>query len=146
MGNRITSSDELAKWVAKHYACKPQEQFLAVFLDARNALIGVQEVSIGGLTSAPVDSHVIFAGALAAGASAIILVHTHPSGNSEPSPEDARLTRVLGQGAKLLGLVVLDHLVVARGGAYTSMRDRGMPLSGRLGDLLLVPPARVKWH
>jgi DNA repair protein RadC len=78
------------------------------------------------------DPRVILSAALLSGASAMVLAHNHPSGSSEPSEADTTSTRQIAQGAKLLGIKLLDHLVVARGGEYTSFRLRNFPsLEGR---------------
>jgi DNA repair protein RadC len=115
--------------------------------DARMNLIGVHEISSGALTAAMVDPRVVFAAAVVAGASALILVHTHPSGDPQPSTEDVMLTDQIGKGAKLLSIRLLDHLIVARGGAWYSLRSRGHSAAfGGLGDLLLVPPSRFRYR
>ena len=66
----------------------------------------------------------MLAPALALPAAALILVHNHPSGDTTPSSEDLEVTRQLAQAARLLGLELLDHLIVARG-RYTSIKETG---------------------
>ena len=63
--------------------------------------------------------------ALLEAASALVLVHNHPSGDPTPSPEDIAMTRVLAEAAEIVGVAVVDHVVVARG-AYASMLDLGL--------------------
>jgi DNA repair protein RadC len=81
-------------------------------------------VSIGTLTASLVHPREVFGPAIRARAAALVVVHNHPSGDPEPSPEDCALTERLKDGARLLGVDLLDHVVVARGG-YVSFRERG---------------------
>lgn len=125
-GKVLNTPDSIAAFITEQYGCSPQERFLSVLMGPGNEIIGVQEVSFGGLTATQVDPRVLFSGAITAGASAIILVHNHPSGSAEPSQDDVRLTQQLIQGSKLLGIRVLDHLIIARGGSYVSMVAKGI--------------------
>lgn len=72
-----------------------------------------------------VDPKLIFASALAANASAIILAHNHPSGNLKPSQVDIQLTRKLVNGGKLLDISIYDHLIITYDG-YTSFSEEGI--------------------
>ena len=122
----MNTPEAIAAFVTKHYGCKPQENFLGLYFNARNELLAVQEASLGALDATSVDPRVLFSGALLAGAAAMILVHNHPSGNPEPSQADLEVTRQLSIGARALSIRLLDHLVVARGGAFTSFTVRGI--------------------
>lgn len=121
--DRLSTPESIAHFVTKHYGCSPQEHFLTVLLNPRLDVIGVQEVALGALDQAMVDPRVVFAGAVTSGASAMVLVHNHPSGDYSPSQQDVQLTAQLVSGARLLGIKVLDHIVVGRGGKFTSMRQ-----------------------
>lgn len=90
------------------------EVILVVFLNGQNRPIGLQEVSRGGLHGCAVTPADVFRGAIVAGASAIILAHNHPSGDSTPSREDVKMTRDVLVAGDILGISVVDHLVVAR--------------------------------
>lgn len=124
-GEKLRTAAAIAEFVTRHYGCAPQEHVLSILMANTNEVIGVQEVAKGGLGAAPVDPRVVFGGAMTAGAAALILVHNHPSGDPEPSQADDALTKHLVAGAKLLGIRVLDHVVVGRGGKYVSMAERG---------------------
>lgn len=101
-----------------------QEVFMCFHLNVRNIVIGFTEVARGGIESCQVDPRVLFGSALLAGASSIILVHNHPSGEPVASPDDIALDKRLRSGAKILGLTFLDHLIIVDGG-YSSMAESG---------------------
>ncbi len=118
---------DIVAFVKEHYGCKPQEVFLSLDFNARNELLSVHEVTLGGVDQAMVDPKVLFSGALLSGASAIVLVHNHPSGNPEPSQMDIALTQQLVQAARPLAIRILDHLVIGRGDTgYTSFAMKGL--------------------
>lgn len=117
---------EIASLMAERIGNEPQEHFESLHFNVRNELLSIHEISVGGMSCAMVDPRVVFAGALLSGACAIVLCHNHPSGDPDPSTEDLNLTRQLEQGARVLGLKVLDHVIVATGGKFVSMYERGM--------------------
>lgn len=123
-GETLRLPSEVASFVNRHYGCSSQEHFLSILMNTRNEVLGVQEVALGGLAAAPVDPKVLFGGAVAAGASSLILVHNHPSGDATPSQADVALTRQIVIGAGYLTIQVLDHVVVGRGGTFHSMRSQ----------------------
>jgi DNA repair protein RadC len=89
-----------------------KEHFIAILLDAKNAILRVATIHIGTLTSSLVGPREVFREAIREGASAIIVAHNHPSGNPEPSPEDLEVTRQLVQIGRLLDIPVLDHVII----------------------------------
>lgn len=89
-----------------------EERFVAIPLDIKNRPLGVQLVSKGSPDACPVDPRCVFRAAILMGASAVIVAHNHPSGNTEPSSEDLALTRRLVKAGEILGLPVLDHLIL----------------------------------
>ncbi|WP_276366219.1 JAB domain-containing protein [Chryseolinea sp. H1M3-3] len=101
------------------------EQFKILLLDRRNACIGIAEISTGGIAGCVADPKIIFATALKARASGIILAHNHPSGNLAPSQADIELTKKLVYAGNMLDLVVPDHLIETKEGYY-SFSDQGM--------------------
>ena len=135
-GPIFTHAEDIADFINIHYGCEPQEVFLSLAINPRNEVLHVQEISLGGFSSTQADPKVVFAGALLSGASAIILVHNHPSGDSEPSQLDISLTHQLYTAGMYLTIRVLDHIVIGRGGSFTSMLRRGlMPRDGGVGGL-----------
>lgn len=101
------------------------EEFKILLVNRRNRVLGVVEISQGGLSGTVADPKVIFAAALKSCASAIVLAHNHPSGKLDPSREDIALTNKIKAGAELLDLKVLDHLIISNDGYY-SFGDEGM--------------------
>ena len=100
-----------------------REVFVAVLMDARNQVLGINTVSIGSLTTSIVHPREVFRPAVGEGAAALILVHNHPSGDPTPSAEDRAVTRQLVDAGRVLGIPVLDHVVVGRG-SYRSLMER----------------------
>ena len=100
------------------------EEFNLLLLDRANRVLGFYNVSKGGQTSTVVDAKVVFTAALKMKASYLILSHSHPSGNTNPSLADIQLTKKLVEGAKLLDLKVIDHIIVTPY-SYFSFADEG---------------------
>ncbi|ARS40740.1 DNA repair protein [Sphingobacteriaceae bacterium GW460-11-11-14-LB5] len=101
------------------------EEFKVILLNRRGRVLGVVNISQGGLSGTLADPKVIFAVALKACASGVILAHNHPSGELSPSDADISLTRKLKSGGDILEINVHDHLIVSRYGFY-SFLDEGM--------------------
>ncbi|MBK8575873.1 MAG: DNA repair protein RadC [Elusimicrobia bacterium] len=101
------------------------EVFDVVYLSTKNRVIGKDRLAEGTIDQAAVYPRRVVAGALAANAAGLIFVHNHPSGDPTPSPDDKRLTALLVQAAKTIGVTVLDHLIVGNG-RYFSFRDKGL--------------------
>lgn len=101
------------------------EQFKILLLNTANKVLGIFEVSTGGVAGTVADPKLIFMAALRANASAIILSHNHPSGNLQPSQQDLTLTRKITDGGKILDIRVLDHLIITSEGYY-SFADEGV--------------------
>jgi len=101
------------------------EESKMLLLNRRNSVLGIVDISIGGISGTVIDPKVVFVVALKAGASGIILAHNHPSEQLNPSQEDIKLTKKLKEGGKLLDIEVLDHLIISRDSFY-SFSDNGM--------------------
>lgn len=101
-----------------------QEQFRVLLLDQQNSCLGVSTIAMGGIADCMVDLKLVFALALKAHASAIILSHNHPSGNVKFSEADRRLTSQFQKAGELLQIKVLDHILVTKDG-HLSMSDTG---------------------
>lgn len=101
------------------------EQFKILLLNTANKVLGVFEVSTGGIAGTVADPKLIFMAALGANASAIILSHNHPSGNFQPSVQDLNLTKKIVEGGKILDIRILDHLIITTEGYY-SFADEGV--------------------
>lgn len=126
LGPKISSSRDvfdlmLPNWLDIDYV----ESFQVVMLNRGNRLLGVSKISIGGVAGTVADPKKIFQTALKANASAVILVHNHPSGQTEPSPRDQEITKKCVQAGKFLDLPVIDHIILTRSG-YFSFADEGV--------------------
>ena len=103
-----------------------QEEFLILFLNRANKVLGWSRLSIGGMTGTVVDPKIVFCMALLTGANSIVVSHNHPSGNMKPSEADIKLTKQLKEAGKLLEIQLLDHLIIVPEGSFFSFADEGM--------------------
>ena len=101
------------------------EEFKVLLLNTNHKVLGIYEVSQGGITSVIADLKLIFAAALKASASRLILAHNHPSGGLKPSKNDIDLTSKIKQGGQFLDIILLDHMIVTKEGYY-SFADEGV--------------------
>ncbi len=101
------------------------EQFWVILLKRSNEVIKKIQLSIGGVSGTVVDSKMIFKEAIENLASAIILIHNHPSGNRKPSQADIQLTKKLKAAGELMEISVLDHLIFTNEG-YFSFADESL--------------------
>jgi len=119
---RLIGRPALSSWAALLDYCtaamarSPQEEFRVLFLDRKNALIADEVQARGTVDHTPVYPREIVKRALELAASAVILVHNHPSGDPTPSRADIEMTREVAEAAKALRIAVHDHVVVGRGG------------------------------
>lgn len=101
-----------------------RESVKVAYLNRRNRVLGVLTVAQGGTYSCISDIKLILTGALLANACGIILCHNHPSGSTLPSDQDDNLTRTVKEGAKAVGLKLLDHIILTKSSFY-SYQDTG---------------------
>jgi len=127
---RILSSPATVFELARDFlriADDDKEHFWAVLLNAQNHYLMHTEVSVGTQSASLVHPREVLGPALREGASAVILIHNHPSGDPTPSREDIRLTHGLVKAAELLELKLHDHLIIGNGTlAWVSMSERGL--------------------
>ena len=121
----------LSSWSAVIDYCRTamafadKEHFRVLFLDKRNGLIADELQQTGTVDHTPVYPREVVKRALELSATAIILVHNHPSGDPTPSSADIKMTRTIGEIAKALGVTVHDHIIVGRDG-HASFRGLGL--------------------
>jgi DNA repair protein RadC len=113
----IKSSAEVERWARPRLATLDHEEVWVLGLDGKNALKTADRVGQGGAHGCALTPRDILGPALRHAASAIVLVHNHPSGEPEPSAEDIAMTRAVAEASNVVGVPLLDHVVVARGGA-----------------------------
>jgi len=117
---RVLNRPALSSWQALMDYCKTTmahrdtEQFRILFLDRKNVLVADEEQARGTVDHVPVYPREVVKRALELNASAIILVHNHPSGDPTPSAADIDMTRQIEQAARAVGVVVHDHVVVGK--------------------------------
>jgi len=121
----ITCSTDIYNYIKPHLLDLPHEEFWVILLNRANVIMKKIPVSIGGVAGTVADPKIIFKHAIEHLASAIILVHNHPSGNLKPSAADMALTRKVKEAGALLDLPVLDHLIFADQ-SYYSFADEGV--------------------
>ncbi len=92
-------------------------------LNGKNDVLGFNVASTGSLTAALVHPREIFKPAILANAAALILVHNHPSGDPDPSPEDRAITSRLKEAGEIVGIRVLDHVVIGDDDRFRSFAD-----------------------
>ena len=126
MGRAALSSwPALLDYCTAAMARSETEEFRVLFLDRKNMLVADEVLNRGTVDHAPVYPREIVKRALELNASAIILVHNHPSGDPAPSKADIAMTREVAIAAKALGITIHDHLVIGRGG-HASFKSLGL--------------------
>jgi DNA repair protein RadC len=121
----ISSWDQLLAYCRIALGREAVEQFHLLFLDRKNRLIADEAQQRGTVDHTPVYPREVVKRALELGASALILVHNHPSGDPTPSAADIAMTREVREAAEKLGISVHDHLVIAKSG-HASFRALGL--------------------
>ncbi len=110
----VSSWDALLDYCHTTMAHRTTEQFRILFLDTKNTVIADEEQAKGTVDHVPVYPREVVKRALQLNASALILVHNHPSGDPTPSQADIDMTRQINAAAKALGLTVHDHLIIGK--------------------------------
>jgi DNA repair protein RadC len=122
---QISSTKELIDYCLSSMGGLKDEHFAVIYLNARNKIIKVETIQEGIVNQAVVYPRKVLEKALTHKASAIILVHNHPSGHVRPSDADIRLTRVLQDAARVMDIVLHDHLIVGEN-RFFSFREEGI--------------------
>jgi DNA repair protein RadC len=121
----LSSWDDVIGYCRTSMAFADKEQFRLLFLDKRNQLIADEVQQIGTVDHTPVYPREVIKRALELSATALILVHNHPSGDPSPSSADIRMTKAIIDIATPLGIAVHDHIIVGRGG-HASLKDMNL--------------------
>ena len=120
----LSSWEDLLNYCRTVMACGRIEEFRVLYLDRKNILITDETQGHGTVDHVPVYPREVLKRALALEASALILVHNHPSGDPTPSQADITMTRTIEDGCRALGLTLHDHLVIGKG-SEVSLRGQG---------------------
>lgn len=121
---RIKSSTDVFELISPVLSDLNHEEFWVILLMQSNKVIARKKISMGGIAGTVTDIRIILKEALMVSAPAIILAHNHPSGNIEPSFADENITRKIKEGAAMLDIRVLDHIIVGAD-QYYSFADEG---------------------
>ena len=126
----LDDSESIANHMREEFRDKEVEEFHAILLDTRRRLIRAEQITSGTLDTAIVHPREVFKKAIAANASALVLVHNHPSGDPTPSKADIQVTRDLIRAGQLLKIDVLDHVILGqrnteRDRDYVSLKEMG---------------------
>ncbi len=118
----ITKAKDVVE-VFGYLADESQEHFCALFLNTKNGIIGLRTIHVGTVSMSVVGAREVFREAVRMGASSIIVVHNHPSGDPEPSPEDITATQTLKEAGAILDVPVLDHIIIGHN-RYVSFKEK----------------------
>ena len=121
----LTSWDKLVKYCRASMAHEKAEQFRILFLNKKNVLIADEVQQQGTVDHTPVYPREVMKRALELGATALIMVHNHPSGDPSPSHADIEMTKEVKGAGEKLGIDVHDHVIVSRSG-NSSFKDLGL--------------------
>jgi DNA repair protein RadC len=121
----ISSWQQLVDYCTSRIGFAEAEEFHLLFLDAKNALIADEQQQRGTVNHTPVYPREVVKRALELGASAVIMVHNHPSGDVTPSKADIDMTRAVRDAVKAVGIALHDHLVIGRG-RHSSFKNLGL--------------------
>ena len=121
----VATSEALLDYLRLELVAERAEQFRVLFLDVNNALLLDLVLSRGSPTEVPIYPREVVRHALEVGATAVILVHNHPSGDPTPSEQDVRITHLIQAAAALFELHVHDHVVIA-GDGWSSLAALGL--------------------
>lgn len=120
--HKIESPDDVGYIASRLIGRDAQESFLVFLLNTQMEVIGYSIVAVGGINYCPVDMRMVFRAAVMVGAIGTLIVHSHPSGQLNPSTEDLTLTKRIKSAADLLDISLVDHLIVSET-KYNSLRQ-----------------------
>jgi len=121
----IKSPRDVEAILSAKFLFEERERFYALLLTTKNALIGLEEISVGSLNSSIVHPREVFRQAIRQSAAAIIVAHNHPSGDPTPSKEDVEVTRRLAEAGRIVGIEVLDHVIFGKA-VILSLKEKGL--------------------
>ena len=122
---KICGSKDIFELMKSYFVDLSHEEFYAIYMNRANVIIGIEQISKGGVSGTVIDKRIILKQAIQLLASCIILSHNHPSGNLKPSDADIRITQELKTAAAVIDINVLDHIIIADNN-YFSLTDEGL--------------------
>jgi DNA repair protein RadC len=124
----INNPADVAELVGHDMSKLEYERLIVILLDTRNHVLETVEIYKGSVNTAQVRAADVFKSAVRRNATALIVVHNHPSGDPTPSPDDVAVTRELVKAGELIDVKVLDHIIIGQG-RHVSMKERGLGFS-----------------
>ncbi|HIF82656.1 MAG TPA: DNA repair protein RadC [Candidatus Marinimicrobia bacterium] len=121
----IRSSEDVLDYLRHNLRDKSKEVFMIIYLNGRNQILKMEKLFEGTLNTSAVYPREVVKRALENDASALVLVHNHPSGNSSPSQDDLTITKKLKDAVKTIDIYIHDHLIIAGNDVY-SFADHGL--------------------
>ncbi|MCX7884473.1 MAG: DNA repair protein RadC [Caloramator sp.] len=122
---RINNPKDAAEIVMEDMRYFKKEHFRVIFLNTKNIVIDVKDLSIGNLNSSIVHPREVYSEAIKKSSASIIVLHNHPSGDPTPSQEDINITRRLIEAGKIIGIDLLDHIIIGDG-IFISLKEKGI--------------------
>ncbi len=122
---KINSPEDIADLVMEDMRYLKKEHLRVIFLNTKNIVIDVKDLSVGSLNASVVHPREIYSEAIRRSSAAIIICHNHPSGDPTSSQEDINITRRLYEVGKLVGIDLLDHVIIGDG-CYISLKEKGI--------------------
>ena len=120
---KISSSADILELMQGKLANLKHEEFWAIYLNQGAALLRMENIGKGGLTSTTVDVRLIMKRAIELSATAIVLCHNHPSGELKPSQQDIQLTQQIKKATEMLNISLLDHIIIHNDNCYSFLED-----------------------
>ena len=125
LGKKIENPESVFNLLKNEIGNKKKESFYILSLTTRNNLISVDKVSTGTLSASLAHPREVFLPAIKNSASTVIIVHNHPSGDTQPSEDDLDITKRLIEAGKILGIDVVDHIIISKD-SFCSFKEKSL--------------------
>ena len=123
---QIRSPADAANLLMPEMSLLEQEHLRTILLDTKNHVVAVPTIYIGSVNTTMIRVSEVYREAIRRNCPAIIVLHNHPSGDPNPSPEDVMVTKQIVEAGKLLDIDCMDHIVLGKGGRFVSLKERGL--------------------
>jgi len=123
--SQITTAQDVYNYYIDELRNRTKEYLYALFLDTKNNIMREELISVGTLNTSLIHPREVFNPAVQTSCNSVILVHNHPSGDSEPSENDKEVTKLLVEAGESLGIKVIDHIIIGKDN-FLSLKESGM--------------------
>lgn len=141
---KLSSPEAVYQFLSDEFSNLDREIGCILNLKTNGEVINLNVVSMGSLNASVMEVREIFKSSILSNAASIILMHTHPSGELQPSKEDLNLTKRVELAGEILGIPLLDHIILGQG-EYMSFQEKGYMHSGRKGRQEMIQAAEKEW-